>query len=90
MHTLHGPWTDESRLLYELVGQHVHLVAISDAQRAATREAREIADEEDRVAPACIEMRDVGRTERQVHVADDRESERMFFGFGNVRHEPRA
>ena len=33
VHTLHGPWTDESRLLYELVGQYVHLVAISDAQR---------------------------------------------------------
>ena len=33
IHTLHGPWTPESRLLYELVGQHVHLVAISDAQR---------------------------------------------------------
>jgi glycosyltransferase involved in cell wall biosynthesis len=33
IHTLHGPWTDESRLLYELVGKHVHLVAISDAQR---------------------------------------------------------
>ncbi|HEY5014442.1 MAG TPA: glycosyltransferase family 4 protein [Acidimicrobiia bacterium] len=33
VHTLHGPWTDETRLLYELVGQYVHLVAISDAQR---------------------------------------------------------
>ena len=34
IHTLHGPWTEETRMLYELVGQHVHLVAISDAQRA--------------------------------------------------------
>jgi glycosyltransferase involved in cell wall biosynthesis len=33
IHTLHGPWTEETRLLYELVGQHVHLVAISEAQR---------------------------------------------------------
>jgi glycosyltransferase involved in cell wall biosynthesis len=33
VHTLHGPWTAETRLLYELVGEHVHLVAISDAQR---------------------------------------------------------
>lgn len=33
IHTLHGPWTDETRLLYELVGQHVHLAAISEAQR---------------------------------------------------------
>ena len=33
LHTLHGPWTEESRLLYELVGEHVHLVAISEAQR---------------------------------------------------------
>jgi glycosyltransferase involved in cell wall biosynthesis len=31
---LHGPWTEETRLLYELVGRHVHLVAISEAQRA--------------------------------------------------------
>jgi glycosyltransferase involved in cell wall biosynthesis len=33
VHTLHGPWTEETRLLYELVGEHIHLVAISDAQR---------------------------------------------------------
>jgi len=33
IHTLHGPWTEETRLLYELVGQHINLVAISDAQR---------------------------------------------------------
>jgi glycosyltransferase involved in cell wall biosynthesis len=33
IHTLHGPWTEETRLLYGLVGQHIHLVAISDAQR---------------------------------------------------------
>jgi glycosyltransferase involved in cell wall biosynthesis len=33
VHTLHGPWTEETRLLYGLVGQHVHLVAISEAQR---------------------------------------------------------
>ncbi|MDQ1532930.1 MAG: hypothetical protein QOF28_691, partial [Actinomycetota bacterium] len=33
VHTLHGPWTEETRLLYELVGQYINLVAISDAQR---------------------------------------------------------
>jgi glycosyltransferase involved in cell wall biosynthesis len=33
VHTLHGPWTEESRLLYSLVARHVHLVSISDAQR---------------------------------------------------------
>jgi glycosyltransferase involved in cell wall biosynthesis len=33
VHTLHGPWTPETRLLYGVAGRHVHLVAISDAQR---------------------------------------------------------
>jgi glycosyltransferase involved in cell wall biosynthesis len=35
VHTLHGPWTDQNRPLYSLLAHHVHLVAISDAQRAA-------------------------------------------------------
>jgi len=35
VHTLHGPWTEHNRPLYDLVSRHVHLVAISDAQRAA-------------------------------------------------------
>jgi glycosyltransferase involved in cell wall biosynthesis len=34
VHTLHGPWTAQNRLLYDVVARHVHLVAISDAQRA--------------------------------------------------------
>jgi glycosyltransferase involved in cell wall biosynthesis len=34
VHTLHGPWTPQTRLLYSIAGLHVHLVAISDAQRA--------------------------------------------------------
>jgi glycosyltransferase involved in cell wall biosynthesis len=34
VHTLHGPWTPQTRLLYSLVGRNVHLVAISEAQRA--------------------------------------------------------
>src|SRR5262245_20784984 len=34
VHTLHGPWTDPTRLLYGLLHQRVHLVAISEAQRA--------------------------------------------------------
>jgi glycosyltransferase involved in cell wall biosynthesis len=34
VHTLHGPWTTASRLLYSIAGRHVHLVAISEAQRA--------------------------------------------------------
>ena len=40
VHTLHGPWTDEARLLYDLVGRHVHLVAISDAQAAENRDVK--------------------------------------------------
>jgi glycosyltransferase involved in cell wall biosynthesis len=34
IHTLHGPWTEQTRLMYSVTGRHVHLVAISDAQRA--------------------------------------------------------
>jgi glycosyltransferase involved in cell wall biosynthesis len=33
VHTLHGPWTPQTRLFYSKVGRHVQLVAISDAQR---------------------------------------------------------
>lgn len=35
VHTLHGPWTEQNRPLYSLLSRHVHLVAVSDAQRAA-------------------------------------------------------
>jgi glycosyltransferase involved in cell wall biosynthesis len=35
VHTLHGPWTEHNRPLYDLLARHVQLVAISDAQRAA-------------------------------------------------------
>jgi glycosyltransferase involved in cell wall biosynthesis len=34
VHTLHGPWTAQTRPLYDIVAKHVHLIAISDAQRA--------------------------------------------------------
>ena len=34
VHTLHGPWTEQTRLFYSVAAQHVHLVSISDAQRA--------------------------------------------------------
>ena len=34
VHTLHGPWTEETRLFYSAASQYVHLIAISDAQRA--------------------------------------------------------
>ena len=34
VHTLHGPWTEATRRFYSVTAQHVHLVAISDAQRA--------------------------------------------------------
>jgi glycosyltransferase involved in cell wall biosynthesis len=38
VHTLHGPWTPQTRLFYSKAGRHVHLVAISDAQRADNTE----------------------------------------------------
>jgi glycosyltransferase involved in cell wall biosynthesis len=34
VHTLHGPWTELTRLFYSTAARHVHLVAVSDAQRA--------------------------------------------------------
>src|SRR5256714_4416845 len=34
VHTLHGPWTEQTRCFYSVTAHHVHLVAISDAQRA--------------------------------------------------------
>jgi glycosyltransferase involved in cell wall biosynthesis len=34
VHTLHGPWTDQTRVFYSVTALHVHLVAISEAQRA--------------------------------------------------------
>jgi glycosyltransferase involved in cell wall biosynthesis len=34
-HTLHGPWTEPTRRYYAQLQHHVHLVAISEAQRAA-------------------------------------------------------
>lgn len=40
VHTLHGPWTEPSRKLYGLLADSVHLVAISDAQRADNPDIR--------------------------------------------------
>ena len=40
VHTLHGPWTDQSRRLYRLLDDRVALVAISHAQRAANPHVR--------------------------------------------------
>jgi len=40
VHTLHGPWTEESRMLYRLLANRVHLVAISEAQRANNPDIR--------------------------------------------------
>jgi glycosyltransferase involved in cell wall biosynthesis len=33
VHTLHGPWTEQTRLFYDVAAPHLHLVAISEAQR---------------------------------------------------------
>jgi glycosyltransferase involved in cell wall biosynthesis len=40
VHTLHGPWTPESRKFYRLIDATVHLVAISHAQRNANPDVR--------------------------------------------------
>jgi glycosyltransferase involved in cell wall biosynthesis len=34
VHTLHGPWTPHTRRFFETASRYMHLVAISDAQRA--------------------------------------------------------
>ncbi len=40
VHTLHGPWTREASEFYRLVDEHIHLVAISAAQRDANSNVR--------------------------------------------------
>jgi len=40
VHTLHGSFTEEMRALYALMGEHVWLVAISEAQRARMPELK--------------------------------------------------
>jgi glycosyltransferase involved in cell wall biosynthesis len=40
VHTLHGPWTEPARRLYGLLSEHIHLVAISETQRADNPDAR--------------------------------------------------
>lgn len=40
VHTLHGPWTGPSRLYYGLLQDRLHLVAISEAQRADNPDLR--------------------------------------------------
>jgi glycosyltransferase involved in cell wall biosynthesis len=40
VHTLHGPWTEPTRLFYSLVADYVHLVAISEAQRNDNADVR--------------------------------------------------
>jgi glycosyltransferase involved in cell wall biosynthesis len=40
VHTLHGPWSDEQRRHYSLIDDRVHLVAISESQRAENPDVR--------------------------------------------------
>jgi glycosyltransferase involved in cell wall biosynthesis len=40
VHTLHGPWTPESRRYYALVHERIHLVAISESQRGGYEDVR--------------------------------------------------
>jgi glycosyltransferase involved in cell wall biosynthesis len=40
VHTLHGPWTEQTRPLYNLLSDRIHLVAISDAQRALNTDVK--------------------------------------------------
>lgn len=40
VHTLHGPWTDETRWFYGVAASRIHLVAISEAQRRNNPDVR--------------------------------------------------
>ncbi len=40
VHTLHGPWTPAASEFYRFVGERIHLVAISAAQRDANSNVR--------------------------------------------------
>lgn len=40
VHTLHGPWNDFSRNLYQRIHDRIHLVAISDRQRVENPDVR--------------------------------------------------
>lgn len=39
VHTLHGPWTELAKRYYRLLGERVHLVAVSESQRFGFPEA---------------------------------------------------
>jgi glycosyltransferase involved in cell wall biosynthesis len=40
VHTLHGPWTELAKRYYALLAEHIHLVAISEAQKADNPDVR--------------------------------------------------
>lgn len=40
VHTLHGPWTEDSRTLYGMLAERIHLVSISEAQMRDNPEVR--------------------------------------------------
>jgi len=40
VHTLHGPWDDESSAYYGLLGERIYLVAISETQRRGNPDIR--------------------------------------------------
>ena len=40
VHTLRGPWDDESRAYYGLLDDQIHFVAISETQRRANQDVR--------------------------------------------------
>ncbi len=40
VHTLHGPWTEPAKRYYALLAEYIHLVAISEAQRADNPDVR--------------------------------------------------
>jgi glycosyltransferase involved in cell wall biosynthesis len=58
VHTLHGPWTESARRYYSLIHERVHLVAISNAQRADHPSLRYAATIHNGIDPPAYPFRD--------------------------------
>lgn len=58
VHTIHGPWTEDTRLFYSAIDDIVHLVAISEAQRRDNTHVRYAATVHNGIDMDAYEFRD--------------------------------
>ena len=68
VHTLHGPWNPATRALYGLVDERVHLVAISQSQRADNPDLRYAATIHNGVDTDGYPMSDRPHTEELIFI----------------------